>query len=497
MSNPFSLFNTNSLQPNQNSSLKKDDNNNNIFLNMNNNNNSNQQKENNPQNKNSNIFNNTPQSLNPFQNNLSTKNDSNNPFNTNSFTNNNQNQNNLNNINKYNNKNISIINTNKEINPNNISNDNFFNINNKIKEEPKKEEKKEKNNIFLIQSNNLLNKMNDDINTNKKQESKIDINTNNNEQKKPNFLLDDVSQILNQKDKKEEKKVDECIKGLLEEDNLVYSNKQMIEYQKNQLNTQTGEEILNDLKSALFEQKEQFRTYVKNTRLLEEKLYKICKANNENIKKVIRLQMRCNNISSKLEDISQNRSALEENIEKKNKNISEALDCILKNINNNNYNFMRREDFEKKNEIFNDMKETANKIIKIEDDINIISKIIDKNEQNNNDKELFFENKARNNRNNSELDSLNNNMEGVWVERNNNKIYVSQKETNEIFNECFSGLNSFKTEQDEIEKKCEQIKRKLLDKINKKNNNLGNNRQNNNYFGNINNIQGFNYGFNK
>lgn len=483
--NPFI---SNSFQTNTNSFSQKNDNKQNqqnAFFNINNNN-SNQQKENIPQNQNLNIFTNTPQASNPFQNNISTKNDSNNPFNLN--INQVQNPFNLNN-NKDDNKNLSIINTNK--NTNNINNDNFFNINNKIKEESKQEEKKEKNNIFLAQSNNLLNKMNNDININK--ENKINIS--NNEQKKSNFLLDDVSQILNQNGKKEEKKVDEFLKDLFEEDNLISSNKRMIEYQKNLLNTQTGEEILNDLKSTLFSQKEQFKNYVNNTRLLEEKFSKICKENNENMKKAILVQMKYSNLSAQLDSITQNKNTLEENIEKKHKNISEALDYILKSNNNNIYNFIRKEDLEKKNEFFNDIKITSNKVRKIEDDINIISNIMDKNEKNTNDKEIFFnENYNRNDKNNGAIFISNKNIEGVWIERNNNKLYVTQKETNEIFNECYSGINSFIAEQDEIEKRCDNIKRKLLDKINKKNNNFGNNRHNSDYIGNINNIQGFNYG---
>ena len=443
-----------------------------------------------------NIFITPSQSSNPLKNNLPFKKEDN-PFSSLFFSNNQKKDNLSNNINKEENKNISIINTDKNINTNNINNVddnvNFFNISKKKIESTiiKKEEKKEQRNIFLDQSNNILNKMNNDINTNKIKENKI--NLNNKEESRANFLLDDVSQIINNNEKKEDKKIDEFIKNLFEEDNLVCSDKQMKEYQKNKLSTQIGEEILNDLKSTLYSQKEQFLYYTKYTRMIEEKFYEICKKSKEVSENGLQIKNKINTLSSKENQISENTKLLEENIFKKNKNISEALDYLLKNSNaNNNIDYLRREDFENHISFFNELKETSNKVRNIEDDLNIISNNMDKSAQNLNDKEkIFYDNYTnRKNVSNNELYSFNDNTdEGVWIERNNleNKVYVTQKEMNEIFNDCYSGLNSLIGEQDEIDKKCDKLKRKLLEKINKKNKNLGNYSQNINNKYNINN----------
>ena len=443
-----------------------------------------------------NIFTTPSQSSNPLKNNLPFKKEDN-PFSSLFFSNNQKKDNLSNNINKEENKNISIINTDQNINTNNINNVddnvNFFNISKKKIESTiiKKEEKKEQRNIFLDQSNNILNKMNNDINTNKIKENKI--NLNNKEESRANFLLDDVSQIINNSEKKEDKKIDEFIKNLFEEDNLVCSDKQMKEYQKNKLSTQIGEEILNDLKSTLYSQKEQFLYYTKYTRMIEEKFYEICKKSKEVSENGLQIKNKINTLSSKENQISENTKLLEENIFKKNKNISEALDYLLKNSNaNNNIDYLRREDFENHISFFNELKETSNKVRNIEDDLNLISNNMDKSAQNLNDKEkIFYDNYTnRKNVSNNELYSFNDNTdEGVWIERNNieNKVYVTQKEMNEIFNDCYSGLNSLIGEQDEIDKKCDKLKRKLLEKINKKNKNLGNYSQNINNKYNINN----------
>ena len=87
-------------------------------------------------------------------------------------------------------------------------------------------------------------------------------------------------------------------------------------------------------------------------------------------------------------------------------------------------------------------------------------------------------------------------MEGVWIERNNsqNKIYVEQKELNELLNDCYSGLYGLMAEQEDIERRCENLKNRLIDKINKNSNNLGNNKDNYNNR-NSSNISNFNSDF--
>ena len=111
---------------------------------------------------------------------------------------------------------------------------------------------------------------------------------------------------------------------------------------------------------------------------------------------------------------------------------------------------------------------------KIDDDLNIIINNMEKNEEQvyESEKSLY-----ENNENNNGLYKLSNNMEGVWVERNNlkGKLYVDQREMNELYNDCYSGLTGLISEQEEIDKRCEKLKNKLLEKIKKNKNNLGNN----------------------
>ena len=81
-----------------------------------------------------------------------------------------------------------------------------------------------------------------------------------------------------------------------------------------------------------------------------------------------------------------------------------------------------------------------------------------------------------NNRNkfNSDIDG-----DGVIIERidkeNNkiNKIYVEQKDVNNILTECYEGLYSLKCAQDEFDNKYNILKNKLINKIKENNNNLG------------------------
>ena len=157
----------------------------------------------------------------------------------------------------------------------------------------------------------------------------------------------------------------------------------------------------------------------------------------------------------------------------KNKNISEALDYINNNNNIGNNNYIQRFDFEEKNLIFKNLTETSKNMRKIDDDLNIIINNMEKNEQHiyENEKMLY-----ENNENNNGLYSFNNNLEGVWIERNNleGKIYVDQREMNELYNDCYGGLTGLIAEQEEIDKRCDKLKNKLLEKIKKHNNNLGN-----------------------
>lgn len=447
-----------------------------------------------------NIFNNKSEiSSNIKSSEINKKNDNNNSLNSFSFLN--QNKNNIfSNLNKEEQKSNSILNQNSKINTNintnkdNINNTafNFFNINAEKDKKTeasiinsKNEEKKEPNNIFLAQSNNLLNKINNanDNNENKNKEKKEQLNIDNDKNKnKP--LMENLS--LNALNKDEKKEVNEFLNNLLIEDKLVLGNKDMIEYEKKQLFAKLGGEIIDEFKAILNSDKEEFQDYVHNSRLLEEKFYKTSKIVKKNIENSVQKEIRYNNILSNLNTVSQNANILNTKISNRNKNISDALDFIMNNnngFNNNlNINYIKRTDFEENNSIYKDLKDISKNVRKIDDDLNIILNTMDKNAKNENDtQKLLYEQNLEKKGNNNEMYSFNNNIGGVWIKRNNmeNNIYVDQKEINEIFNDCYNGLNSLISETETFNEIYNKLKSKLLDKINK-NNNLESNQQDNN-----------------
>ena len=529
--NPFINSNTNNPFQTQNPFLQKEDKNqqkqitsffpNNIFSNSNLNQEQKAQGINNQILNSSNIFNNMKTSI-AAQNSQNNKIQETNSFN--SFLNSNQNQNNniftKSNIinNKEENKNsiininINTNNINKNISNNDVSND-FFNINSKKKSpfqsniiSTKNEEKKEENNnIFLAQSNNFLNKLNNDANANAEKDNKTHLNfenENNSNKDQTKSLFEGLSKNKDKSnEKKEDKKVEEFIQNLLAEEKLVYSNKEILEYLKNQTLNQLSGEIINDLKDSLISQKNTFTECIKNTRLAEEEYYEICKKANIQADISVQNEIRYSQLLLELKSVYQKSNLLEQKINGRNKDISEALDYLLKNNNTNNnfnFNYIKRIDFEENNSFYKDLKETSSKVRKIEDDLNIINNNIEKNQKYEYDREnILYEKFNENNGKNNEILSFSNYMEGVWIERNNsqNKIYVEQKEMNELLNDCYSGLYGLMAEQEDIEKRCEKLKNKLIDKINKHNNNsLGNNIDNSNNINNINasNINNFN-----
>ena len=483
--NPFNTSNNNPFQTS----------NNNPFLTNNNNqlNNINSIFNNNITNKNVNQIQSSENKINIFQNNqeISTsiknneinKKDDNKSLNSISFSNNNifsnLNNNNIN-INKEEKKDNLTIDTNSNIKTNNNTNNigfNFFNINEK-KDKPleattinnKTEEKKESNNIFLAQSNNILNKMNNDIDINKNKENK-DINN------KSKSLIEDFS-IKQNKNNDKDREVKEFLNNLLIEDNLILANKEMMEYEKKQLFAKLGGEIIDELRTTLNSNKEEFKQYVNNTRMLEEKFYQTNKIINNNIENSVQKEMKYNNILLNLNKVYQNAHDLDTKISNRNKIISDALDYIKNNNNNtyiNNLNYIKVVDFEENNAIFKDLKEISKKVSKIDDDLNIISNIMDKNE--NNSAQLFTEKDNKKKGNINGIYTFNNNMEGVWIKRNNeNKIYVEEKEINGLFNDCYNGLNGLILETEQFNEIYNKLKNKLINKMNK-NNNIDNNKE--------------------
>ena len=146
------------------------------------------------QNSNNNIIKNS----NPINNNNNTNTNTSNIFNTAQFTNKPPDSNNNNNSKQ------NILNIIPKINPLEI----------------KKEEKKEEPNIFISQSNNILNKSND-------VPEKSQINN--------QLKISDLPSFNPLQEKKQKSKVSEFINNLLSEDKIIFSEKEKEEYEKNQL----------------------------------------------------------------------------------------------------------------------------------------------------------------------------------------------------------------------------------------------------------------------
>ena len=171
----------------------------------------------------------------------------------------------------------------------------------------------------------------------------------------------------------------------------------------------------------------------------------------------------------------------------KDKTITDALDYLKKKMNNyNNLTTIKTQNFEENNKFYKDLNETSEKIKKIDNNINIIWNSLNRKEENKNELFDISDEKQRenyinniNNKDNYKLHRINNNiilnnkMDGIILERNEldkiKKIYVEQKDLNNIFTECYDGLYGLKSIQDEFDIKYERLKNSLIKKIDERN----------------------------
>ena len=449
-------------------------------------------------------------------------------LNINSINNNNNTNQNTSNIftNTPNKNNIFLNNKNNNNKPNNISI-----IPQKNDQEIKKEEKKETN-IFLTQSNNILNKSN-----NFPSQSQLNNQVNNSilsqEQKNENIIKNILNPI---QEKKEKSKVNEFINSLLSEDKLIFSEKEKKEYEKNQISYKLNKEICEEFKDMLLTQKEKFEKYTSNARLIDKKFMYLINKMKNNASESLNNEIRFRNLCEKIKSTEKKVSNLKSNMNKKDTEITKGLDFLKKNLFNNNYTnnnnnnnnnnnlyLLKNNNLEEKIKFFVELNETSDKIKKIDNNLNIIWNSLNKDEKNINEINFFDINKENENENKNKKFKLNNNIkemlleknnnliynyilnngndeafleknnnliynyilnddiDGVFLERNNidnnnNKkqiLYLEQKDINNLFTECYDGLYCQKCIQDEFENKYNTLKNKLIDKINESNNNLG------------------------
>lgn len=382
----------------------------------------------------------------------------------NTLINNNNNNINQNSSNIFNNpKNTTNITDTIKPSDNNIT----FGVNNK-------EVKKEESNIFLSQSNNILNKLkNNNENQNKEQvkNSLISLNP----PKEKNEIL------LPNPDKKENPKVNDFINNLFEEDKIVFTEEEKKEFEKKQLSIKSGEEIIDEFRFMLFTQKEKFLQLTNNARLIDNKLINLLNNIENNSYETLNNQIRYNKLLEKVKLAEEKYANLQKKMNNKNNNINNGLDYLKKNLDNkNNLSLIKKQNFEEKNMFYKEMSETSDKISKINNNLNSIWFSMNKNQIHKNEITDFFHNE-KNGYNNIRIN--NKNMNGIFIETknndnndfNNNKIYVEQKDINNIFNECYDGLYSLKCMQDEFDVKFNNLKNKLIDKSKEKErNNFGN-----------------------
>ena len=168
-----------------------------------------------------------------------------------------------------------------------------------------------------------------------------------------------------------------------------------------------------------------------------------------------------------------------------------------KNNININFNSLNRTNFDENFSCYKDVKETCEKVKKIDNDLMLISNSIIKNENNiiNKNKEMYEIYQEKNKYNDEYYfnNKIKNEFSGVWLERNSeNKIYMDQNIMNNLLSDCYNGLNNLKYAQDEFEFKYDKLKNKLINKINENNNISVKSRDKYNNISNINNFNNIN-----
>ena len=392
-------------------------------------------------------------------------------------------------------KNNTLLNINSINDNNNISQNssNIFNINNKgignilnnnnNKDKEKsinilstintKVEKKEEKNILVSQPNNLLNISNNIINNKNQNNEQIKNSLLSQNQKPENILNNSQIPILQKKDNP---KVNEFINNLLAEDKIIFTEEEKKEFEKKQLSHKLNGEITKEFELMLLNQEEKFKKFTNNDRILENKIYTLYNINKNNSSKTLNNENKCKKLFEKVKLTEAKVSKLNLNMINKDASVSGGLDYLKKNLNNNNtiLSSMVNTNFEKNNPFYKELSGFSEKIRKIDNNINIIWNSINRNQENK--KEINYFNVKEKEKNNINIINIDNNIQGIFIEKNNvnnnnnEKIYIEQKDINNIFNECFDGLYSLKNLQDEIDSKYNILKNKLNDKIKERNN---------------------------
>ena len=239
------------------------------------------------------------------------------------------------------------------------------------------------------------------------------------------------------------------------------NSKELEDYEKNQMLYKSNKEILEEFKTMLKTQKEKYKQCVNNTRTFEKKLMGILDITNANSKLSEINEMKGKLFIEKINGINQRSKNLENILKNFNDRLDENLIPFKDNIMNSD-KFLLNENNSEKFKFYDNFEQISEKCYLIEDTLN--------------QAEINFLK-----RENEMEEKYKKDNSGIWIERNRKKIFVDQNEMNNLFSECYDGLTNLKNMQDNIDKKYEMLKSKLL-------NNTGNNYINYNYNYNFNNI---------
>ena len=227
--------------------------------------------------------------------------------------------------------------------------------------------------------------------------------------------------------------------------------KELEEFEKNQMLYKTNGEILDEFKKMLFNQKAKYKQCVKNTRKFERKLMGLIEITETNAIISKHNEKKGQKIIEKINTIDYLSKNLENIISNFNDKLNESLIPFRDNIMNSD-KFLLNENNSEKFKFYENFDQISDKCYLIENAVN-------EAEQNffNKEKEIGDKNK--------------NNDDGIWIEKNNKKIFINQNEMNNLFSECYDGLANLKNMQENIDKQYEALKAKLI-KANKNNYNM-------------------------
>ena len=233
--------------------------------------------------------------------------------------------------------------------------------------------------------------------------------------------------------------------------------KELEEFEKNQMLYKTNGEILEEFKKILFNQQAKYKQCVQNTRKLEKKLMGLIEINETNAIISKHSEKKGQKIIDKINTINYLSKNLENIITNFNDKLNENLIPFKDNIMNSD-KFLLNENNSEKFKFYENFEQISDKCYLIENAVNEAEQNFFKKE-----KEIGDKNKNEN--------------DGIWIEKNNKKIFINQNEMNNLFSECYDGLANLRNMQDNIDKQYEMLKSKLI-KSNKNNYNLNYNMNN-------------------